>query len=173
MLLATSPRHVAHRVEHRPQILLPLRTVLTAQQHIRQHKQPLLVRPITRIRVNSLASHPSLLGKQKPSAKNLDRYKVPNSLQWSVRRNHVRGIRGILSEPDERCAGVHTVNVIAHSLVPFELRPSASNAGNWEPCLRKYQPKWLGIINALSRYCYLANGICLFGLEVAFRCCRQ
>ncbi len=78
--LSARTGHVAHRVEHPTQIMLPLRAVLTAQQEIRQHERPLLVRHITRIPFKSFARHLSMLGKQHRHAKTLTRYKVPNSL---------------------------------------------------------------------------------------------
>lgn len=78
--LAARSRHVPNGVEHRPQIVLPLPTVLAAKQQIRQYKRPLLIRYIARITNSTLETHPSMLGSSTAHAKSLRWFKVPNSL---------------------------------------------------------------------------------------------
>ena len=54
--LVACPRNVANAVENSTQIVLPMGAVLAAQQQIRQHKRPFLVRHIARIAKSSLIS---------------------------------------------------------------------------------------------------------------------
>ncbi len=61
--LITRSSYIANRVEHRPQIMLLLRTVLTAEQQIRQHKRPLFILHITWVRPASRGTAwPTLAG---------------------------------------------------------------------------------------------------------------
>jgi len=78
--LVARARNVSNTVEYRPQIVLVMCAVLTAQQQIRQHKRPLLVRHIARIANPSLVSHPSMLDRKQAHAKTLPRYKLHNRL---------------------------------------------------------------------------------------------
>ena len=77
--LTSRPGHITHTVEHRSKIMLPLPSILTAQQQIRQNKPPLLIRHVRRI-PNAHLAHPSMLNKHHTPAKNLRRYKVHNRL---------------------------------------------------------------------------------------------
>ena len=56
--LVARPRDVADTVEHRSQIMFPVRAVFAAEQQTRQHKRPLLIRHIARISGSTFDPHP-------------------------------------------------------------------------------------------------------------------
>ena len=82
--LVASPHDVAHTVEQIPQTVPPTPAVLTAQQQIRQHKSPFLVRHILRIKAflqNQIAAKLELVqistayGHQQEGSKIVTRHK--------------------------------------------------------------------------------------------------
>lgn len=83
----TIPARVKARIDlwtqaagiHEGRLFRPV-TVLAAQQQIRQHKRPLLIRHIPRVPFRFFAGHPFMFAKSTSPAKNLTKYKVPNSL---------------------------------------------------------------------------------------------
>jgi hypothetical protein len=72
--------HIPHRVEDRPHIVLPLRAIFSAEQQIREHKRPFLIRHIAWITNATLQTHPSMLDRSNRPAKNLTMYRVHNRL---------------------------------------------------------------------------------------------
>src|ERR1700720_1039909 len=80
--LVASAHDVAKAVEYRPQRVLALRRVLSAQRQIRSHKRPLLIAHIARVLRRILLLHPSMLMEETNNTTTLcsTGTKVNNSL---------------------------------------------------------------------------------------------
>ncbi len=72
--------HVTNPIEQRSKTVLTAPVVLPAQQKIRQHKPPLLIRHIRQVGTSNSLDHSSMLDRKTKPAKTLHRCKLHNRL---------------------------------------------------------------------------------------------